>query len=480
MRDLVLLLFVVGTLPMALMRPIIGLLLWMMFSYLNPHRMTWGFASAFPWVMIVALVTLTGLAMQVKQRQAPPVKSLTVLMTLFLIWVAASTSQAVLPDQALTKLIEFMKMMTMVYVTLMLVTDRQKLQWAIWVIVASFAFWGAKGGLFTALTGGSYHVMGPTSSFFTDNNAFALIMCMIVPLVRYVQLCTDRRWLRIGLWGVLGLMALSIIGTYSRGGLLALGLTAVMLIWKSSRRSALILIVPVLAVSLLAFMPQKYIQRISSITSYQQDASATGRIQSWKFATNKAMANPLFGGGFRVWNSQRQWQIYGPPDAHYRAIHSIFFEVLGEQGFVGLALFMAMLAAGYLGLARVRKQARAGPDETRIADLASMMQVSLVAYTAAGALLPLPYIDLLYQLLALVVVMQTLTARSAVHEQAGKRVKQRPTQAVLATAGANKQPEAALRRKSRLRQDRGKRRTGAPGKAGGAGDIGGAQDLPPW
>lgn len=465
MRDLVLLMFVAGTLPMAFMRPIIGLLLWSMFSYLNPHRMTWGFAVGLPWVMLVAVVTFVALAMYPQQRQRLAFKPIVVLMTLFLLWVSIATTQATLPDASFKDLSQFVKMMAMAYVTIMLVTDRQKLEWLIWVIVASFGFWGFKGGLFTLATGGNYHVMGPKFSFFTDNNIFALIMCMTIPLMRYVQLQTTNNRLRLLLWALMGLTAIAVIGTYSRGGMLALAITGAMLIWKSRRRGFLILLVPLFALAVGSFMPAKYFGRLHTIDQYHQDASAQGRIQSWKFATGVAMAHPMVGGGFHVWHSVPMWQRYGPPDAaEGRAIHSIFFEVLGEQGFVGLGLYICLLVSAYMGLARVRKKARAGPDCDWLVDLSSMVQISLVSYVAAGALLPVPYIDFLYQLFAIVVVMQLLVERIT-------QTSERPAK----TPAVRSPVKPSTSTKNRRRPPRA---LGAPG--GRARGHRGTQDLPHW
>lgn len=474
MRSLALLLFVAGTLPMAFVRPIIGLLLWMMFSYLNPHRMTWGFAVNFPWVMIVAIVTLTGLVAQPRQREALRLKPVIILMTLFLIWTAVSTSQAVLFDRAFDRFTELFKMMVMAYVTVMLVTDRQKLQWVIWVIVGSFGLWGAKGGLFTLLTGGSYHVMGPQASFFRDNNAFAMVMCMVIPLMRYVQIYTDSRWVRNGLWVMMGLTSVAVIGTYSRGGFLALCIVGFMLILKSRKRIGLLIVVPFLVFSIAMLMPAQYTSRIDSIKHYHQDTSAQGRINSWKFATNVALAHPLVGGGFEVWSSASMWNTYGPPGAAHRAIHSIFFEVLGELGFVGLALFVLILVVGYLGLARVKKQARAGPGLAWIGDLASMLQVSLIAFVAAGALLPMPYIDIFYQMIALVAVIQTLTARFVAEYGRSSDAKSTPGSRphLPVSPGAPNHPESTYSASTAS--------TSRRSRASRAARANGIQDLPPW
>jgi hypothetical protein len=169
-----------------------------------------------------------------------------------------------------------------------------------------------------------------------------------------------------------------------------------------------------------AFMPQKYIARLDTIHDYKQNKSAMGRIYSWEFATHYALSHPLFGGGFSMWASDRAWNTYGPPGADHRAIHSIFFEVLGEQGFVGLGLFLGLIWAGWRQLARVKKIAKTSADRYWMGDLAGMMQVSLVGFLAAGAFLPMPYFDLFYQLLALAVVLGHLATKSLRDPQAAE------------------------------------------------------------
>src|SRR5699024_8545462 len=178
MRDLLLVLIVLSTLPIAFMRPMVGLWLWIGFSYMNPHRLAYGFASGLPWVQLVAIVTLFSLLINSQQRQAIPWKPLTFLLLAFLSWTGITTIFAVLGDAALTKWTDFLKVQVLAFTTLILVTDRKRLHWVLWAIVLSFGFWGAKGGLFTVMTGGSFHVMGPYGSFFRDNNQFALVMCM--------------------------------------------------------------------------------------------------------------------------------------------------------------------------------------------------------------------------------------------------------------------------------------------------------------
>ncbi|GAB3678486.1 putative O-glycosylation ligase, exosortase A system-associated [Salinisphaera aquimarina] len=473
MRALALLMFLAATLPMAFMRPIVGLMLWIMFSYMNPHRIAYGFATSFNWVMITALVTILVTLVHRDQRQPLRMTPVMVAMTLFLIWTGVTTIFAVESDLARAEWVRFFKILLMAYFTLILVIDRQKLHWVLWAVVISFGFWGFKGGLFTLLTGGGYHVLGPIKSFFRDNNDFALVMCMTLPLIRYLQLQEPKRLVRLGLWALMALTALSVLGTQSRGGFLALGVTGIMLIYKSRHRKSLILVVPVLAIALAAFMPQEWYDRMNTINQYQEDQSAQGRIDSYKFATSLALSNPILGGGMRVWANQGMWNMYGPPGAKHRAIHSIFFEVLGEHSFIGLILFIGMLVTAWLSLARIRKRTRGSPELAWMGDLASMMQVSLVAYMGAGSLLPMPYFDLFYQLLAITAVLNVMVERAARGVVDESMVLSRPeTEMTTATS-----PQPARRRRRSFVSDR--QATGGKDKAAPA-SRNATQNLPWW
>lgn len=408
LRSLALSLFVLGTLPMALAEPFIGLLLWVLFSYMNPHRLTYGFAYNFHWVMLIAALTLFSMLIHPKSRQSIPWGPVPILLILFLLWTGITTTTAAMESLAVARWVQFFKIQIMVFATLMLVTDRKRLTWLIWVIVLSFGFWAFKGGAFTLLKGGHYHVFGPPDTFFRDNNQFALVMCMTLPLMRYLQLQTKSKWLRYGFWLLMALTVLSIVGTYSRGGLLALLAVLFMLFMKSRNRFGLILVVLVAMPLVFNFLPEKWSARMDTITEYQSNESAVGRLQSWEFATNVAIQRPLTAGGFSVWASSAMWNTYGPPGAVHRAIHSIFFQVLGEQGFIGLALYLALLYMGWRQLALVRRKLVGRSDMQWLSDLAGFMQVGMVGFVAAGAFLPQAYFDFIYQIIALSVVMRCL------------------------------------------------------------------------
>lgn len=410
MRGIVLALVVFGTIPFILARPYVGLLVWSWLGYMNPHRLTFGFAYSFPWVMLIAVVTLVSLVVS-KESKRIPRSTISVLLALFLVWTGFTTFFAAVPGAAWDKWQEFAKILVMVFVTLVLVNTRERLHWLVWVIVVSLGFYGVKGGLFTILGGGVSHVLGPPGSFIGENNSIALALCMTLPFMRYLQLHSTQKWVRIGLGTSMLLTGIAVLGTYSRGGLIALAVVAGALVLKSRGRVAIVATMVVVGAVAWHFMPPQWSERMDTLHHASKTESAETRIQSWEFSANVALHHPLLGGGFNVYESNAMWQRYGPEGAIPRAVHSIYFRVLGEQGVVGLMLFLALLAASWWNCRRVRKQTRRIKEMKWAFDLASMLQVGLVAFASAGAFLPMSYFDLSYQLMGLTALLLACCAR---------------------------------------------------------------------
>ncbi|WP_329743204.1 putative O-glycosylation ligase, exosortase A system-associated [Dyella sp. A6] len=400
MRDIALAMFIFGMIPFILMRPFIGLLVWSWLGYMNPNRLCFGFAVNFPWVQLVAIVTLVSLFIS-REKKKVPVSSTSVLLLLFLAWTGITTYFAVVPAAALSKWEEFAKILVMVFVTFMLVNTRERMRWLVWMIVVSIGFYGLKGGVFTIAHGGSYHVVGPAKSFIADNNALALALCISVPLMRFLQLHSPSKYIRWGLSASILLTCISVLGTYSRGGLISLTIVAGALFLKSRRRLAMVVAAIVVGMVGYHFMPQKWTERMDTLHHASHTDSGETRIQSYEFAANVALHHPVLGGGFFVYESNAMWQRYGPEGAIPRAVHSIYFRVLGEQGFVGLSLFLSLLYVSWKNCRVTRKRTRDVPELKWAYDLSSMLQVSLLAFMTAGAFLPMSYFDLAYQLMAL-------------------------------------------------------------------------------
>ena len=336
---------------------------------------------------------------------------MTIILILFTIWVNVTTVFALAPDFTMVKWERTMKIIYMAVLTVILMQSRQKLHVLVWVTVFSIGFFGVRGGAFTLLTGGTNLVFGPPASFLSENNALALALIMVVPLFRYLQLNTENRWLRWGLAGAMILCFFSIFGSYSRGAFVGLGAMAG-IFWLKSRRRILIGILMTGAIGgAIAFMPPQWFDRMQTIESYEQDKSAMTRINAWTFAFNVAKDRPIIGGGFSVFSDLSLWPKYAPDPENTADAHSIYFEILGEHGFVGLALFLLL---GFTTLRTgtwIIRKTKNRPDLRWAKDLAAMLQVGLIGYAASGAFLSLAFFDLFYHYVALMTVTQLVVKK---------------------------------------------------------------------
>jgi probable O-glycosylation ligase (exosortase A-associated) len=401
MRDIALTIVFFGILPLVLKRPYIGIYLWSWLGLMNPHRLTWGFAYALPFAQITAIVTLLSLFLS-KERVRLPWTRESIVLLLFILWMLITTFFAFFPDQAWKQWDKVWKIMLMIYVTLMLINTREKLDWLVWVVVLSLGFYGVKGGIFTILTGGAFRVQGPAGTFIGGNNELALALIMIVPLMRYLQLQAKNVWIHRGLIVAMLLTGIAIIGSQSRGALVGILAMGAFLWLKSRNRLTTFLAVLAVAGAVLAIMPQEWHDRMATIKTYQEDESAMSRINAWMTAFNLAQ-DRITGGGYETFR-ERVFRQYAPDPTKVPDAHSIYFEVLGEHGFIGLGLFFLLALLTWHTGTRIKRRARDNPEAKWAADLASMTQVSMVGYASTGAFLGLAYFDLYYTLIAIMVI----------------------------------------------------------------------------
>ncbi|MGB8275852.1 MAG: putative O-glycosylation ligase, exosortase A system-associated, partial [Alphaproteobacteria bacterium] len=238
MRDLVITLIVLGSLPPTLAMPHIGILMWSWLSFMNPHRLSWGFAFNFPFAQLVAITTLMGWVIS-REPKSIPWNRVTMLMVALVVWINVTTLFTLVPEGTYPLWDRAMKMLLMTFVALALMRTRERINLLVWVIALSIGFFGVKGGVFTLLTGGQYLVIGPPHSHISDNNTLAAALIMILPLMRYLQLTTEKWWVRMGLWGAMGLSICAALGSYSRGAFLTLGVLTAIMVLRSRRRFVL-------------------------------------------------------------------------------------------------------------------------------------------------------------------------------------------------------------------------------------------------
>lgn len=406
MRDILISLIVFGSLPLILRRPFLGVIMWTWLGLMNPHRLAYGFSLNFPFALIVFLTTAAAYLFSREPKRIPMSREI-VLLAVFVAWMLVSTNNAVFQAVAWEQWSKVWRIQLGVLLTLMLTNSLPRVHALIWTIGVSLGFYGIKGGIWTLLHGGANRVYGPSGSFIGGNNEMGLALVMTAPLLWYLAVETTDRRLKLGLYAATGLTLVAIVGTHSRGALLGLGVIGLMMFVKAKNKLLPLVLGIVFTVTLPHIMPQEWFDRMHTIETYEEDKSATGRIEAWKKSLD--IANQRFtGGGYEY------IRLTNGTDCH-----SIYFEILSEQGWTGLAMFLGLGVLTFLKCGRIRRLTRRRPGMLRAYNLASMLQVSLAGYATSGAFLGLGYFDFFYLLVVITVVLdanvraQLLTAPAA-------------------------------------------------------------------
>jgi len=417
MRDIVVTLFVFAGLIYTIRKPHVGVLLWSWLGYMNPHRLCYGFAYSMPFSQITALLTMTVMLLS-PERKVLPKDILVYLLLLFIVWMGMTTIFAFEAEAAQEQYIKILKIQLPVFLTMMMFNSKERIHQLLWVIVFSLGYFATKGGVFTLLTGGAFRVYGPPGSFVEENNALAIATLMIIPLLVYLRSTLTRKWAKqAALFSIIS-MSFSVIGSQSRGAFLAI-LVVGGYFWLQSKRKFSTGFMIVLFVGLLALLlPESWYERMNTISTFDKDASAMGRIHAWTMAYNVANQN-LFGGGLNLWTNAT-YSNYLEGFSSFRqasfVAHSIYFSILGEHGWFGLFLYLLIYAIGWSYCKSLVKHCDGQAHIQWIADLARMLKVGLLAYLAGGAFLSLSYFDLPWHFLAIIILLKEIAKNSEAPE----------------------------------------------------------------
>jgi probable O-glycosylation ligase (exosortase A-associated) len=438
MRGIFLIAVVAAGLLATLAYPYAGVLLWTWFTCMDPHQDAYGFAQSAPFNLIIACVTIAAWLFS-KERKVPPIDVTFVLIFAFLIWITLNGFLAVDPVWSWPLWDRAWKTVALGLMIMVMATSKTRLHSLIWAVVVSLLYYGIKGGIFTIVSGGQSHVLGPSNTMIGDNNQLALALLMILPLANYLRIHTADRRLSLGLAVAMVLTTVSIIGSYSRGAFLALAALAAAAWLRSKRKMLYLLSVVAVAVPLIYFMPQSYYDRINTLQSADTDSSFQGRVTSWRVAFNYARDHFPFGNGFAGSQRPAVYNFYFPNQKPLAA-HSVYFEVLGDNGFIGLAIYLAIIVVVFLNCRKIRKLAH---DDSGLAwadDMAQMIQLSLFVFCVGGAALSMAYYDVFFIWVGLISAL-LFQLRHAVLEHNKSRTARTSSRASAALAETEAPPK---------------------------------------
>ncbi len=409
MRDIVLVIGVFVALCYGLTRPWVGIAVWTFISLLNPHRYSWTFAYSLPFGVAAAAVTMLAMFTS-KEPKRTPTNGPAITLMLFIVWVGITTVFAFSPSGSTEMLSKVFKIYLMTILAMSVIVTERHIKIMMWVMTLSIGFLSAKGGFFTLITGGSYRVWGPPESFIEDNNSFAVAAIMVIPMLSFLSTQVSKRWQKWGLLAAMPLSLLCALGSHSRGGLLAIVGMLTFFVYKSKNKFLLIVLIIAATPFVINFLPDEWFARMETIKTYNEDESAMGRINAWHMAWNLATSR-ITGGGFEIYNPV-VFNLYAPNPSDVHAAHSIYFQILGEHGFIGLFLFLALWLQTWLSANWIIRNIGTQPGKEWMGNLARMIQVSQIGYLVGGAFLSLAYWDMPYYQMVLIVALRRLIEES--------------------------------------------------------------------
>ena len=424
MRDLLVALFIVGALPSCFRRPFIGLLMFTLLAYMRVQDLTWGWARDQRWSYYVALVTLLGFVFspQPDKKFFRPDLRCWVMIALVLLVGLSLLFSASLRLHDFENYTEYCKIIGVALFTTAIVKNREYLRILVWVVALCFGFFGVKNGVnFIVHAGGLKIDQGP-GGMLLDNNDFALALCMAIPLLLHLGLSERRVLIRRMVLAMVPLTVMTIIATHSRGAFLALGVTALVLAWRSRNRVGAFALLGLSVVGGAIIVPRSFVDRIATISQYDTEGSAKGRLEAWGVAFHMIQSKPLLGVGYekfqenyRRYDPKATTEAVGGPGT--RVTHNSYLEIWAECGTPALLLYLMLFGWSFLDLWKLRREAAARYHSSWILSYTTMFEASLAAFVIGSFFLNRAHFDLFYHLVAIVLVF-TAIARESMRDEA--------------------------------------------------------------
>ena len=412
-----------AVLPIVLYRPFFGLCVYYVVSILQPKILCW--RGDFQDALLVGVPLVVGAsAVGVQRKWLIPVRDratgklerlavrfdrgpaialhwIVVLFAALVIYIGVNRHVSEFGPSYSTY--EYKSLCKIFLVTLLLtglVTDYRRLKILFIVVAFSGAFWAIKGGIKVVLIG-PHQVYGKSY----DNNAFALVSVMSLPLVFYcARLVTHRKW-RFVILVCAGLICLAIIGSRSRAGFAAFVVVLLMMaVGSRSRLRALAAVAFMVAAASFMAGPE-IVERVQSIAGYREDKSASSRFYTWTIARTLFERNPVFGVGFGNFEVAKD-AVFGGR----KAAHSIYFSNMSELGLVGHPMWLLLLFGTTFSLWRFARRCRnLPPDMAWPHTIARGLMLSMIAFAIHGAFHNEEYLELMFTVVGMTVVLQVVT-----------------------------------------------------------------------
>jgi len=391
------------------MNPFVGVLAYYTLAFMRPQETFWGLGDT----RLTLLVSVSTLAATIFHFARNPDldflrKKQTVLILILWLFLYLSTMFGDFGSPEPKWMDYYNKMFIVYFVVLALVNTEKKLfilSWVIMLSIAYLAYWAND-----MYFGQGWHVVhgpGKPGATFYDENDFAMVIVMSVPFIWYLMRSARNPFVKLPLLGLLPVAAHAVMVTFSRGGFLGLAGSMLLIAFRDKNRALGGLILVGGVVFFAMFAGADYRSRIHSINTYEEDRSATGRLESWGAGTKMALHNPLFGVGLKRYMQAFPYYSTFQP----RAAHNSWVQLGAESGLVALGCYGGLIVLTIASLVRVNRRMRFLPGEIRehTEILVRMFEGSLAGYLVCGFFLSMEDFEFFYVLVAMAQILDRVT-----------------------------------------------------------------------
>jgi probable O-glycosylation ligase (exosortase A-associated) len=449
MIDLVFLAFIGFVLLLGLRRPFLWVLLYVYIDILAPQRIGYGIIQSVP-VSLIAFAAAFGGWLLIDRKEGARFTFRQALMLMLLVYCAWTTGRADFPVPAQEKWDWVWKAMVFGIFLPLTLTTRLRLEALGLALVLSVGAIVISAGMKTVGGGGGYENL----YFFVNDNSgiyesstLATVAIAIIPLIlwftRHGTVFPPDWRVKAFAYALIFACLLIPVGTEARTGLLCIAVLAILSLRDVKRRLSFVMAGAALGLVALPFLPQSYYDRMATIGQPGGDESASTRVAVWQWTLDYVTANPL-GGGFDAYRGNKfEYEMpvrktegnttsveFREITDEGRAYHSAIFEMLGEQGWPGLVLWLWLQFLGIWQMEKLRRRwkGRDGVDEQWQAPLAIALQLASVVYLVGALFQGIAYQPVILMIVGLQIGLHTYCRRidSAQDAQARPMPPRRP------------------------------------------------------
>lgn len=422
MLDLFLTAFVGLILLMGLRRPFVWVLAFLYVDIVAPQKISYALLTNVQLSLVVFMLAVVGWLF-FDNKQGARFSGRQFMMILLLIYCYFTTQSADFPVEAADKWSWVWKSLVWAIFLPLALRTQLRIEAAALVMVLSAGALIIDGGLKTMAGGGGY---GALKLFINDNNGLyegSTISCVaiaIIPLALWLAkdgtIFPANSKTRIFAYALIFAALLIPIGTEARTGLVCAALLAVLMMRAVKYRWLYAGALALAALLVQPLLPNSFSNRMGTIENNKSDQSAATRLAVWKWTLGYVAEHP-FGGGFDAFRGNKLEIVTSDDDGFGsnsnkivdsgRAYHSAYFEMLGEQGWPGLALWLTLQISGLIQLEGVRRRLRKSqaPSDRRYADLALALQQGHFVYLLGAGFVGIAFQPFVYMLIALQIAL---------------------------------------------------------------------------